>query len=143
MAHSLSAVREAAIDGRMHNIITRRTQLEALQRALLDQADAIETAIRHDTGHSASEAAVEYLVTVRALKECHQSLGVERALQDESAIARGEDAAGRRDPVGIVCISAANYMVFNSVLVAVASALAAGNCVVIEVRYPLPSTCRH
>ncbi|RMJ27119.1 Aldehyde dehydrogenase family [Aspergillus sp. HF37] len=113
---SLKAVREAAIDGRMHNIITRRTQLEALQRTLLDQADAIETAICHDTGHAASEVAVEYLVTLRALKECHQSLDVKRALQDEYAIARGEDAASRWDPVGIVYIVPSDYTIFNVVL---------------------------
>lgn len=53
MAASLQAVREAALDGRMHNILTRRAQLEALQKALLDKADTIKGAIRADTDYAA------------------------------------------------------------------------------------------
>ncbi|KAF3017262.1 hypothetical protein E8E15_003427 [Penicillium rubens] len=132
MAASLQAVREAALDGRMHNILTRRAQLEALQKALLDKADTIKGAIRADTDYAAPEAAVEYLLTLNALKEYHQSLNIDRAHQDEYAIARGEDAASRREPVGIVYIIPTSYTIFYSVLVAVAGALTAGNCVVIE-----------
>ncbi|KOS41285.1 hypothetical protein ACN38_g7828 [Penicillium nordicum] len=132
MAASLQAVREAALDGRMHNILTRRTQLEALQQALLDKADTIQGAIRADTDCAAPEAAVEYLLTLNTLKEYHQSLNIDGAHQDEYAIARGEDAASRREPVGIVYIVPTSYTVFYSVLVAVAGALTAGNCTVIE-----------
>ncbi|KAF4766679.1 hypothetical protein HAV15_010240 [Penicillium sp. str.  len=132
MAASLRAVREAVLDGRMHNTFTRRTQLEALQQTLLDKADAIQDAILADTSYVASEAAVEYLLALNTLKEYHKSLNVDRALQDEYAIARGEDAANRRDPVGIVYIVPTSYTVFYSILVAVAGALTAGNCIVIE-----------
>ncbi|KAJ5505529.1 Aldehyde dehydrogenase N-terminal [Penicillium expansum] len=132
MAASLRAVREAVLDGRMHNIFTRRTQLEALQQTLLDRADAIQDAILADTSYVASEAAVEYLLTLNTLKEYHKSLNIDRALQDEYAIARGEDGANRRDPVGIVYIVPTSYTIFYSVLVAVAGALTAGNCIVIE-----------
>ena len=137
MAASLQAVREAALDGRMHNVVTRRTQLEALQQTLLDNTDTIQDAICADTGYVAPEAAAEYLLTLNTLKEYHQSLDIDRALQDEYAIARGEDAASRRDPVGIVYIVPTSYTVFYSVLVAVAGALTAGNCIVIEVRHNL------
>ncbi|CAI7634885.1 unnamed protein product [Penicillium crustosum] len=132
MAASLRAVREAVLDGRMHNIVTRRTQLEAVQQTLLEKADAIHDAILADTSYVASEAAVEYLLTLNTLKEYHKSLNIDRALQDEYAIARGEDAANRRDPVGIVYIVPTRYTVFYSVLVAVAGAITAGNCIVIE-----------
>ncbi|EKV04280.1 PutA family dehydrogenase, putative [Penicillium digitatum] len=138
MAASLQAVREAALDGRMHNVVTRRTQLEALQQTLLDNTDTIQDAICADTGYVAPEAAAEYLLTLNTLKEYHQSLDIDRALQDEYAIARGEDAASRRDPVGIVYIVPTSYTVFYSVLVAVAGALTAGNCIVIE----LPNSLR-
>lgn len=139
MAASLRAVREAVLDGRMHNTFTRQTQLEALQQTLLDKSDAIQDAILADTSYVASEAAVEYLLTLNTLKEYHKSLNVDRALQDEYAIARGEDAANRRDPMGIVYIVPTSYTVFYSILVAVAGALTAGNCIVIEVWYTLDS----
>jgi acyl-CoA reductase-like NAD-dependent aldehyde dehydrogenase len=133
MSHSLQAVREAAIDGRLHNIFIRREQLEALQRKLLEQADAIENAIRSDSGYAASEVAVEYLLTLKSLKEYHQSLNAERALKDEYAIARGEDDANRTVPIGIVYIVPTSYTPFYSIITAVAGAITAGNCVVIEV----------
>ena len=82
---------------------------------------------------------MEYLLTLNTLKEYHQTLNVDRALQDEYAIARGEDATSRRDPVGIVYIVPTSYTVFYSVLVAVAGALTAGNCIVIEVWHTLDS----
>ena len=133
MAASLQAVREAALDGRMHNTITRRDQLEDLQQTLLDEGDAIRDAICADTGYTTNEAAAEYLLTLNTLEEYHQSLDVDHALRDEYAIARGEDFVSRRDPVGVVYIVPTDYTVFYSVLVAVAGALAAGNCIVIEV----------
>lgn len=135
MSHSLRAVREAVIDGRMHNVFTRRNELEALQRTLINQAEAIEAAIRGDTGYAASEVAVEYLLTLRTLKEYHQSLDIESALRDEYAIARGENAENKRDPVGIVYIVPTEYTPFYSILTAVAGAITAGNCVVIEARH--------
>ncbi|KAJ5428649.1 PutA family dehydrogenase [Penicillium cf. griseofulvum] len=138
MAASLQAVREAALDGRMHNIITRRAQLEALQQTLLDKVDAIQDAICTDTGYVANEAAAEYLLTLNTLKEYHQSLDIDRASLDEYAITRGEDAVSRRDNLGIVYIVPTRYTVFYSVLVAVAGGLTAGNCIVIE----FPNTLR-
>ena len=77
--------------------------------------------------------------TYSTLKEYHNTLNIDRALQDEYAIARGEDAASRRDPVGIVYIVPTSYTIFYSVLVAVAGALTAGNCIVIEVWRTLDS----
>jgi acyl-CoA reductase-like NAD-dependent aldehyde dehydrogenase len=137
MAQSLHAVREAAIDGRMHNIFIRRTQLERLQQTLINEANVIQDAIRQDTGFTASEATVEYLLTLRTLKEYHQSLDPARALRDEYAIARGEDAPDQREPVGIIYIVPSKHTFFYSTVTAVAGALAAGDCVVIEVPTPI------
>lgn len=67
------------------------------------------------------------------LEEHYRSLDAETALKDEYAIARGEDFAERQDPIGIAYIVPTTYTLFYSTIVAVGAALAAGNCVVIEV----------
>ncbi|KAM3067942.1 hypothetical protein ACMFMG_011422 [Clarireedia jacksonii] len=108
MSQALRAVREAAVDGRLHNIIYRQTQLEKLQKALLDSADYIESAIKSDSGHNHAEVTVEYILTLENLKDYYDGLDAEDALYKEYAIARGEDAPH------------------------INAAIAAGNCVVIE-----------
>jgi acyl-CoA reductase-like NAD-dependent aldehyde dehydrogenase len=133
MAQSLQAVREAAIDGRMHNVIYRQLQLESLQKTLFEHSDAIEQAISNDSGHSANETAIEYLLAMNTVNAYYQSLDFKSTLNEEYRILKGEDREGRQEPVGIVYIVPTNYTLFYSVVVAVSAAIAAGNCVVIEV----------
>ncbi|KAM3065719.1 hypothetical protein ACMFMF_010937 [Clarireedia jacksonii] len=127
MSQALRAVREAAVDGRLHNIIYRQTQLEKLQKALLDSADYIESAIKSDSGHNHAEVTVEYILTLENLKDYYDGLDAEDALYKEYAIARGEDAPHR-----IVYVIPSLHITFYSIVVAVNAAIAAGNCVVIE-----------
>ncbi|KAF2798429.1 ALDH-like protein [Melanomma pulvis-pyrius CBS 109.77] len=137
MSRTLQAVREAAIDGRLRNVIYRQSQLEKLQKVFVENAEAAEKAIRKDSGNSNSEAAVEFILTLQAIKAYYETLDETEALRSEYALARGEDAAGRQDGIGIVYIVPTNYTLFYSVVVATSAAIAAGNCVVIEFRTPL------
>lgn len=133
MADSLKAVREAAIDGRMQNVIYRQIQLEKLQEALVNNAKSIKTAIVSSNGHTDVEATTEYLLTLLSLKNIYQSLDSAETLKNEYSISRGEDYAMSREGVGIVYIVPTTYTLFYSVIVTISSALAAGNCVVLEV----------
>lgn len=133
MSQALQAVREAAIDGRGKNVIWRQVQLENLQQALIDNADAIQCEIQRDNDYTPSEVTIEYCLTLKCLCENYQSLNVERALEEEYAIAKGQDAESHRDPVGIVYIVPTAHNLFYSVVSAVGAALTAGSCVVIEV----------
>jgi acyl-CoA reductase-like NAD-dependent aldehyde dehydrogenase len=133
MSQTLQPIREAAIDGRTKNIIWRQIQLENLQRTLIDNADTIQAAIQQDSAYTATEAAIEYCLTLKCLNENYESLDVEQALRDEYAVARGENAGDFRDPVGIVYIVPTTHNFFYSIIGAVGAAITAGNCVVIEV----------
>lgn len=133
MSQTLQPIREAAIDGRTKNIIWRQIQLENLQRTLIDNADTIQAAIQQDNAYTATEAAIEYCLTLKCLNENYDSLDVEQALKDEYSIARGENAEDFRDPVGIVYIVPTIHNFFYSVVSSVGAAITAGNCVVIEV----------
>ncbi|BDD59751.1 hypothetical protein MAP00_004943 [Monascus purpureus] len=107
--------------------------LQALHKTLASEAAAIQQAIASNTGCTDTEAFVEYLLALSDLEEHYRSLDAETALKDEYAIARGEDFAERQDPIGIAYIVPTTYTLFYSTIVAVGAALAAGNCVVIEV----------
>ncbi|KAF2648386.1 ALDH-like protein [Lophiostoma macrostomum CBS 122681] len=134
MSRALQAVREAAIDGRLHSIIYRQTQLEKLHRILVGNVEGVEKAIRRDSGHSDAEAAAEFTLTLKAIRDYYATLDEKASLRCEYALARGEDASGRRDPVGIVYIVPTDYCLFYSVVVAAGAAIAAGNCVIIQLR---------
>lgn len=133
MSRLLQPIREAAIDGRLHNIIYRQTQLEKLQKTLIANIASIENAIRNDSGNSEAEAAVECILTLQSLKGYYNLLDAEDALHKEYSIARGEDAPEHVEPIGVVYVVPSVYSPFYSVIVALSAAIAAGNCVVLEV----------
>jgi acyl-CoA reductase-like NAD-dependent aldehyde dehydrogenase len=117
----------------MHNVICRQLQLESLQKSLFEYSGAIEKAISEDSGHSANEASIEYLLAMNNLNAHYQSLDFKATLKDEYAVLRKEDREERHEPFGIVYIVPTSYTLFYSVIAAVSAAIAAGNCVVIEV----------
>jgi len=134
MSRALQAVREAAVDGRLQNVITRQTQLESLQKILLENVASIEAAIEKDSGHSEAEAAVELVLILRGLLDYYATLDEKLALHREYAIARGEDGLERQDGIGIVYLVPTNYTLFYSIVITICAAIASGNCIVIEVR---------
>jgi len=134
MSRALQAVREAAVDGRLQNVITRQTQLESLHKVLLENVASIEAAIKKDSGHSEAESAVELVLTLRGLLDYYATLDEKLALHREYAIARGEDGPERQDGIGIVYLVPTNYTLFYSVVITICASIASGNCIVIEVR---------
>ncbi|KAF2812727.1 ALDH-like protein [Mytilinidion resinicola] len=132
MPVSLQRIREAAIDGRCQNVIYRQTQLEKLHDALIDNTESVMQAIHRDGGNSIPEARVEHILVLMCLREYYASLDATKALHEEYAVARGEDAPSLREGVGIVYIVPTTHSLFYSIVVPLSAALAAGNCVVIE-----------
>ena len=140
MSRALQAVREAAIDGRLRNVIYRQTQLEKFQTTLSQHVEAVKRAIKSDSGSSDLEAAVELLLSLRSLMDYYSLLDETKALREEYAITRGEDAPSRMEAIGIVYVVPSTHTVFYSTVLAVVAAIASGNCVVLEVREVL--VCR-
>ncbi|KAF2500889.1 ALDH-like protein [Lophium mytilinum] len=137
MPGPLQRIREAAIDGRCQNVIYRQTQLEKLHNVLIDNSESVIQAIYRDGGNSIPEARVEYLLALMCLREYYASLDATKALHEEYAVARGEDAPSLREGVGIVYIVPTTYSLFYSIVVPLSAAVAAGNCVVIELEKTL------
>jgi hypothetical protein len=135
MAKSLPfpRLRAAAVDGRLSNAFVRQEQLKRLHSSLIKSADSIQEAIIKDSGNTKAEAAVEFSLALACVKRQVASLNPEKELEDEYRVAKGKDAADRREAIGIVYIEPINHTFFYSVVVPLSMAIAAGNCVIVQV----------
>jgi hypothetical protein len=125
----------AAIDGRTRTVFYRQAQLEKLHKKLVADASEIVDAIIADSGLSRTEAQVEFSLALTAVRERFAELEPKKELEEEYAVARGEDAGSLRLGYGTVYIKAsADHTPFYSAIAPLSAAIAAGNCVVLQVR---------
>lgn len=138
MAKQLFAhLRAAVVDGRTRTAFYRQTQLEKLHQGLIESSSAIVDAIVADSGITKAEAQAEYALALADVKDRYAELDPKTELANEYAIANGKDAAGLRIGVGMVYIRAnANHSVFYSIISPLSAAIAAGNCIVLQVSRP-------
>jgi acyl-CoA reductase-like NAD-dependent aldehyde dehydrogenase len=129
-----SRVRAAAIDGRAQNPFYRKTQLKKLHDVLIRNHQAIEDAIARDTGYSTAEVKIEFSAGIKCVKDQYESIDPQVFFKAEYRIADGKDAADNREAVGVVVIEPTTHTLFFSILSALTSAIAAGNCVILQVR---------
>ncbi|KAJ9665635.1 hypothetical protein H2201_004327 [Coniosporium apollinis] len=145
MARLFQRIREAAIDGRTQNVYYRQSQLERLRDVLVQNEEALQQAIVKDSGNSVTEAKIEYSLALLALKDQYASLNPAAALEEEYAISHGKDAPQRTEGAGIVNIVPTAYTLLYSVITPLCAAIAAGNCVILELEQTprdLPSLLR-
>jgi len=135
-----TSIEAAETDGRAHSPRFIQRQLSGLHKALADNSRALQSAIIADTHVSQEEAQVEFALAISAVRELYVSVDVDASLAEEYRIACGEDWRSRRVPVGIVYIRPQSQSFLFSVVSPLASAIAAGNCVVVEVGVFTPWT---
>lgn len=135
-ASVLDRIVAASIDQRAHNVRYRQTQLHLLHRFLRQNASTICDLIAKDSEYSTEETELEFFATMKSIAILYQQLDFDAALDDEYAVARNQSTLQNRTPHGIVLIRPSSFNLFFSLFSALAAALAAGNCVVIEVRKP-------
>lgn len=129
-----AALRAAAIDGRTRNVIYRQTQLSRLHEKLVQEQESIKTAIVSDSGINRAEAEVEYTLAITELRARYSELDPKKELEDEYAVAKSKDAPELRVGVGIVLLKAhTEHTMFFSVIAPLSGAIAAGNCVIVQV----------
>lgn len=133
---NLASLRAAVIDGRAHNIFFRLEQLEKLHTGLVSESSIILEAIIADSDISRAEAKVEFSLALNALQDRYSELDPERQLDEEYAVTKQRDANNLRIGFGIVLIKPAKHSLFYSTVVALSAAIAAGNCVALEVSSP-------
>jgi acyl-CoA reductase-like NAD-dependent aldehyde dehydrogenase len=127
-------LRAAVADGRTENIRYRQNQLQSFHATLRSHADKICDAIAQDsfTG-TRSEAEIEYHHAMSAITQFYSSLDFEKSLKDEYLLANGLDNISRRVGRGLVVLRPTTHTRFYSIVCPIAAAIAAGNCICLEV----------
>lgn len=133
-AAAIDRLQASVVDGRTENGRYRQDQLQRLHRGLRDEASQIVAALVADSDSSSPEADAEYYLGMEAVRHFHDSLDFERDLRDEYSVVRGEDNLARRVGAGLVVIRPTSHTRFYSIVAPLAAAIAAGNCIILEVR---------
>ncbi|OOQ86815.1 aldehyde dehydrogenase PutA [Penicillium brasilianum] len=132
----LTRIVAANLDGRTQNTRYRQAEFHRLQAVLVKHIAEIQDAIRADSGHTQQEIRAEVVLALQELRTHYTSLDLKKDLEIEYRIANGKDNAENVQGAGIVYIVPSTHTLFFSVISALTAALAAGNCIVLE----LPQT---
>jgi acyl-CoA reductase-like NAD-dependent aldehyde dehydrogenase len=130
---TIQRLRAAITDGRTANIRYRQKEFQNLHAALAENADALAGAILQDTGSTSAEIEAELFLTMDGLRHFYDGLDFEKEMKDEYLVANGENNVGRRIGVGLVAIRPTFHTRLFSTMVPIFAAVAAGNCVLLEV----------
>ncbi|KAK4942426.1 hypothetical protein LTR10_017873 [Elasticomyces elasticus] len=130
--NNFQRIRSAVIDGRAQAPRYIQRQLLQLHDALRENQAAIRQSLLQDTGYSAADIDSELYLTSRAIREEYEALDVSGFLEEEYSLARRKDNLSRRVAIGAVYIIPCQHSRLYSTLHPAAAAIAAGNCVVVE-----------
>jgi acyl-CoA reductase-like NAD-dependent aldehyde dehydrogenase len=130
---ALSRILAANIDGRTQNTRYRQSQFQKLQSTLVTHVAEIQDAILSDSSHTRTEVRAEVIFAMQEIRTHFSSLSLEKDLEAEYRVSHGKDNSDRTRGAGIVYIVPSAHTLFFSVISALSAALAAGNCIVLEV----------
>jgi acyl-CoA reductase-like NAD-dependent aldehyde dehydrogenase len=136
MSSPFSSIQASNIDGRARTPRFIQNQLQALHSSLLKNAAEIRQAIASSSHHTPAEVGIEFYLAVSSVKDQYASIDFNQFLDEEYRIANGKDAPDRRVAVGIAYLVPANHTLFFSTIAPLSVAIAAGNCVILEVGFP-------
>jgi len=123
----------AVLDGRAENVRFRQKELHRLHTVLKEQKYAICEAISQSASSSKFEADLEFFSAMDSIQQSYESLNFDKLMEEEYLVAKKKNNAGRRVGLGLVAIRAQKYSRFCSIVDPLAAAIAAGNCVLLEV----------
>ncbi|KAL2280386.1 hypothetical protein FJTKL_12621 [Diaporthe vaccinii] len=129
---AIDRLQASVVDGRTENGRYRQDQLQRLHRTLREQASQITAALVADSKSSSSEVDAEYFLGMEAVRHFYDSLDFEKDLKEEYNVVRGEDNLTRRVGAGLVVIRPTSHTRFYSIVTPLAAAIAAGNCIILE-----------
>lgn len=128
-----SRLEGAVADGRGRSIRYRQAQLHVLHDSLRKASKQIIEAIKEDSNNLNGDAEIEYYLAMTSITKLYAELDLKAAVEEEYKIWYSKDNIKRRLPYGMVLIRPQSHTRFFSIISAVAAAVAAGNCVVLEV----------
>jgi acyl-CoA reductase-like NAD-dependent aldehyde dehydrogenase len=123
-------IETSSLEGRALSIRFRERLFHSLYSTVKASQAIIKDAITADFGCSEHEATLEYALAVSELRLHYDSLDLKADVKRAHSLEDLEGSTG----VGIVYVIPSKQNLFYSVVSALAAALAAGNCVILEVR---------
>lgn len=123
----------SVVDGRTEGPRYRQGQLQALHSILREEASHICSALSADSRSSSAEVETEYYLAMAGVRHFYDSLSVEHEIQEEYSVAHGKDNLSRRVGAGLVVLRPTSHTRFYSIVTPLAAAIAAGNCIILEV----------
>ncbi|KUJ07454.1 uncharacterized protein LY89DRAFT_766029 [Mollisia scopiformis] len=129
---AIETLRGAVTECRFENVRYRQDQFHALHGALREKSDAICQAIAKDSSCSIAEAETEFFLAMDAVQKSYDSLNFEKALEEGYYVTKGKNNEDRRAGLGLVAIRPQRHTRFYSVVSPIAAALAAGNCILVQ-----------
>jgi acyl-CoA reductase-like NAD-dependent aldehyde dehydrogenase len=126
-------LRAAVTDDRAENSRYKQKELYNLHVGLRARAGPICDAIAQDTQSSPADVETEFFLAMNAVRHFYESIDFTKELKEEYMVTTGVDNVSRKVGVGLVVIRPATYTRFYSVISPVAAAIAAGNCILLEV----------
>ena len=133
MSNSTDRIQAAHIDGRARTPRYIQEQLGRLHKILAKNYKSICQAVKKDSGISSTEVAIEYYLSLASVKAQYGSIYLKQVLDEEYSLANERDNPSRRIAFGIAYIVPSTYTLFYSVIASSSAAIAAGNCVILEV----------
>ena len=132
MDDQISNIRSSVIDGRAQTPRFRQRQLAALHSTLTKSKNDFLNAIVNDTQYTRTEAEAQYYLTLQSLKSIYLQLDPLKMIETEYSIAKGHSNLDRRVAYGCAYIVPSQTSALYSTIVPATAAIAAGNCVVLE-----------
>lgn len=126
---SFSRIEISCLEARPQSIRLRQNLFHSLHSALKSSEKRIKDAITDDTSHDDWDINLEYTLAISELRVHYDSLSPEEYHKSNKLV----DNLQATTSVRIVYIIPSKQNLFYSVISALTAALAAGNCVVLEV----------
>ncbi|KPI35035.1 Fatty aldehyde dehydrogenase [Cyphellophora attinorum] len=139
----MDTIRASIIDGIAINARFRERTLSALHRGIETSRPEIIAALHDGVARTTQiEAEAQYIMTLNAIRDFHRSTNPKESLKQEYRPAKSQDDTHKRSPIGYAYILTPVGDPLYSLVVPVAAAIAAGNCVLIEEAEALSSASR-
>lgn len=105
-----------------------------MYRRLRDDAEALCNAVASDRKCLAAAAEAEYRLTMDGIRKIHDQL--QNFAKKRNSSRTEQESSSQRLAVGLVAIRPTNHSRLYSILIALCAAIAAGNCVLLELAEP-------
>ncbi|KAK5053857.1 hypothetical protein LTR84_001819 [Exophiala bonariae] len=140
MSDSLDRILAAAVDGQAQSQRFIQRQLSRLHEHFVRDGPEIRAAMKNDGSQTTSEIEIQYTLALETITKSFSESDFQKLLATEYKIAYSENTPDHRCAYGAAYIAPATYNLVYSTVAAVSTAIAAGNCVILELPKTLSAT---